>query len=206
VLRRVIGRSSDCHSADSIPHPLPGHSRGAVRSSSTRTDIVSFLFLIFNCIDFDENFLHSDKKRLKFLLSYLERFSSLKKTKENYLLYKYYHEILNFRLGNIEDALNESFGIMAVIEEDKGEMSKFIEFIKLKNELFQVKLNEANNDNAQLGENYNLIKDIYEKVKIQNPFLALKLGFMLFNNLYNQNLYKECISILYQMNLIIKFI
>ena len=163
-----------------------------------------FLFLIFNCIDFDENFLHSDKKRLKFLLSYLERFSSLKKTKENYLLYKYYHEILNFRLGNIEDALNESFGIMAVIEEDKGEMSKFIEFIKLKNELFQVKLNEANNDNAQLGENYNLIKDIYEKVKIQNPFLALKLGFMLFNNLYNQNLYKECISILYQMNLIIK--
>ena len=53
---------------------------------------------IYNCIDFDENFLHSDKKRLKFLLSYLERFSSLKKTKENYLLYKYYHEILNFRL------------------------------------------------------------------------------------------------------------
>ena len=163
-----------------------------------------FLFLIYNCIDFDENFLHSDKKRLQFLLKYLERFSSIKKTKENYLLYKYYHEILNFRLGNIEEATNESFAIMAVIEEDKDKMTKYIEFIKLKNELFQIKLNEAINEKAQLKENLSLLNDVYEKVKNQNPFLALKLGFSIYNNLFNQSLYDKCIPILQQMNQIIK--
>ena len=164
----------------------------------------TFLFLIYNCIDFDENFLHSDKKRLQFLLKYLERFSSIKKTKENYLLYKYYHEILNFRLGIIEEATNESFAIMAVIEEDKDKMTKYIEFIKLKNELFQIKLNEAINEKAQLKENFALLNDVFEKVKNQNPFLALKLGFSIYNNLYNQNLYDKCIPILQQMNQIIK--
>ena len=64
----------------------------------------TYLFLVYNCIDFDENFIHSDEKKLGFLLKYLDRFSQLKKTKENYLLYKYYREILHFRLGNLEDA------------------------------------------------------------------------------------------------------
>ena len=164
----------------------------------------TFLSLIYNCVDFDENFLHSDKKRLQFLFKYLERFSSFKKTKENYLLYKYYHEILNFRLGNIEEATNESLAIMSVIEDDKDKMTKFIEFIKLKNELFQIKLNEAINEKAQLKENLSLLNDVYEKVKNQNPFLALKLSFSIYNNLYNQNLYDKCIPILQQMYQIIK--
>ncbi len=164
----------------------------------------TYLFLIFNCVDFDENFIHSDKKRLNFLLKYLERFSTLKKTKENYLLYKYYRGILYFRLGDLEEASKESFGIIGAIEDEKDKMTKFIEFIQLKNELFQIKINEANNDQTQLKENYNLLKEVYEKVKNENPFLALKLGFDLFNNLFKQSLYNECISILQQMYQIIK--
>ena len=34
--------------------------------------------------------------------------------------------------------------------------------------------------------------------------MALKLGFSIFNNLYNQNLFQECITVLEQMNQIIK--
>ena len=163
----------------------------------------TYLFIIYNCIDFDENFIHSDKKRLGFLLKYLDRFSQLKKTKENYLLYKYYREILHFRLGNLEDASKESLGIILAIEEQQDQ-SKFLDFIQLKNQLFQIKLNEAANNASQLKENYNLLKDVYEKVKNENPFLALKLGFSIFNNLYNQNLFQECITVLEQMNQIIK--
>ena len=164
----------------------------------------TYLFLIFNCIDFDENFIHSDKKRLNFLLKYLERFSNLKKTKENYILYKYYRGILYFRLGDLGETIKESFGIIGTIGDEKDKMTKFIEFIQLKNELFQIKMNEANNDPTQLKENYNLLKNVYEKVKNVNPFLALKLGFDLFNNLFKQGLYNECISILQQMYQIIK--
>ena len=164
----------------------------------------TYLFLIFNCIDFDENFIHSDKKRLNFLLKYLERFSNLKKTKENYILYKYYRGIIYFRLGDLGETIKESFGIIGTIGDEKDKMTKFIEFIQLKNELFQIKMNEANNDPTQLKENYNLLKNVYEKVKNVNPFLALKLGFDLFNNLFKQGLYNECISILQQMYQIIK--
>ena len=164
----------------------------------------AYLFLIYNCIDFDENFLHSDKKRLGFLLNYLGRFSLLKKTKENYLLSKYYHGLLLFRLGNFEEALNESYGIIASIEEEKDKMTKFLEFIKLKNNLLQIKLNEANNNMNQLRDNYNLLKDVYEKVKNENPFLALKLGLVIYNNLYNQNLFNNCAQILDEMYRILK--
>ena len=165
----------------------------------------TYLFLIFNCIDFDENFMHSDKKKLNFLFKCLERFSSLKKTKENYLLYRYYRQILQFRLGNIEDASKESIGIAMSIEEEKDKMTKFLEFIKLKNELFQIRLNEASKDINILKENYNLLKGVFEKVKNENAFLALKLGFSIYNNLFYQNSYKECITILQQMYQIIKY-
>ena len=164
----------------------------------------SYLFLIYNCIDFDENFLHSDKKKLEYLLKYLEKFSFHKKTKENYLLYKYYRGILQFRLGNIEETSKESIGIILNIEDEKNKNNKYMDFIELKNKLFQIKLMEAKNDSYELQENYNLLRDVYEIAKKDNPFLALKLGFSIYNNLYKQNLFKECIQILQQMNLIIK--
>ena len=164
----------------------------------------TYLFLIFNCIDYDENFLHSDKKRLGFLLKYLERFSSLKKTKENYLLFKYYKAILQFRLGNLEDASKETIGIILKIEEDKESPSNFVKFIRLKNELFQIKFNEASNDMNLLKENHVLLLSVFDKVKNENPFLALKLGLSIYHNLYSQGLYKDCIPILQQLSQIVK--
>ena len=163
----------------------------------------TYLFLIYNCIDFEENFLHSDKARLQFLLKYLEKFFSYKKTIENFLLFKYYHALLLFRLGNIEDALAISYGIITAIDDSKENKTQFIEFIKLKNDLLQIKLNDTNNDQSKLKENYALLRSVFEKVVKENPFLALKLGLMIYENLYNQNLYQDCIQILYQMNQII---
>ena len=151
----------------------------------------TYLYLIYNCIDFDENFMHSDKKKLEYLLKYLEKFSFHKKTKENYLLYKYYRGILQFRLGNIDETLKESMGIILKIEEEKTQNTKYINFIEFKNKLFQIKLMEAKNETYELKENYNLLRDVYEKAKNDNPFLALKLGFSIYSNLYKQNLYRS---------------
>ena len=141
---------------------------------------------------------------MQFLLKYLKRFSSYKKTKENYLLFKYYHANILFRLGDIEEALNESYGIIAAIEEEKDSITKFIEFIKLKNDLLLIKLNEAITDLSKLKENYELLKNVYEKVINENPLLALKLGLILYENLFNQNLYMDCIKVLAQMHQLIK--
>ena len=148
----------------------------------------TYLFTIYNCIDYDENFLHSDKKRLDFLLKYLERFSSLNKTKENYLLFKYYTAILKFRLGRLEEASKESIGIVLSIEEDKDNISNFIKFIQLKNELFQIKLNEACNDKNALKENYSLLLSVFDKIKNENPFLGLKIGLSIYHNLSHHDL------------------
>ena len=163
----------------------------------------AYLSLIYNCIDFEENFLHSDKARLEFLFKYLQKFSPYKKTIENFLLFKYYHALLLFRLGNIDEALAISYGIITAIEDSKDDKTQFIEFIKLKNDLLQIKLNYSNNDQSKLKENYALLRSVFEKVVKENSFLALKIGLMIYENLYNQNLYQDCIQILYQMNQII---
>ena len=75
------------------------------------------LFLIYNIIEFDQRYLHSKPSNLKFLLSYLEKFSSHKKTVENYLLYKYYRGILKYLLNEINDAYTEYLEIIIGIEE-----------------------------------------------------------------------------------------
>lgn len=56
------------------------------------------LVLIYNIIEFDEQYLKSDREKLEYLLSYLERFSIFPKSRTNFLLYKYYRGCLKFNL------------------------------------------------------------------------------------------------------------
>ena len=61
-----------------------------------------YLALIYNCIDFDENFLHSEPKNLYYLSKYLQKFSEYNKEESISLLYKYYNSILLYRTGVIK--------------------------------------------------------------------------------------------------------
>ena len=56
----------------------------------------------------------------------------------------------------------------------------------------------------KLQENSSLLKDIYDRTINENPFLALKIGFLIFHNSYNRNQYEECVQILEQMLNILK--
>ena len=165
----------------------------------------SYLFLIYNCIDFDENFLHSDQKRLGYLSVYLHKFYDYQKERNIALLYKYYNAILNYRLGKREDAFKECYGISAQISEQSSD--KIINFISLKNQIFLAKMSIDNfkfEEVSSISENFTLLKNIYDRVINENPFLALKIGFSIFNNLYNRNLYVECLQLLEEMYNILK--
>ena len=163
------------------------------------------LALIYNCIDFDENFVHSPPKRLSYLSKYLQKFSEYQKEESMSLLFKYYNAILNYRTGKFQEASNECLGIIANINITNTD--KIINFIKLKAQIFLAKICEENINNEGIGnlqENYNLLRDIYSRAINENPFLALKIGFYIFDNSYNRNQYQECIEILIQMNNILK--
>ena len=58
------------------------------------------LILIYNIIEFDEQYLKSEKNKLDYLFQYLEKFSTLAKSCTNFLLYKYYRGCLALNLGD----------------------------------------------------------------------------------------------------------
>jgi len=175
-----------------------------ISSMSIKNDEIddNHLSLIFNCIDFDENFMHSSGKKLTFLSVYLQKFSEYGKEEAMSLLFKYYNAILNYRIGQLESAVNECNSLIAYINNQSND--RIINFIKLKTQIFLAKIYGENVNPQAAQENSILLKDIYNKTINENPFLALKIGFSIFNNSYLRNQYQECIDILDKMLTILK--
>jgi len=164
-----------------------------------------YLALIYNCIDFDENFFHSEPNKLYYLSKYLQKFRDYEKEESMSLLFKYYNAILSYRTRKIQDALNECNGIIANINTNNND--KIINFIKLKTQIFLALIFEDNINSegiSNLQDNYNLLKDIYFRAINENPFLALKIGYKIFNNSYNRNQFEDCIKILEMMHKILR--
>ena len=88
------------------------------------------LFLIYNIIEFDQRYLHSEKERLQYLLNYLERFSNIKKTVENFLLYKYYRGLLKYLIGEMDEAYTENFEIIISLDDYVTQKTKYVDFIR----------------------------------------------------------------------------
>ena len=162
------------------------------------------MFLIFNIIEFDQRYLHSRGERLKFLLEYLEKFSPHKKTIDNFLLYKYYRGILKYHLGSIDEAYGEYLEIIIGSEEYAPNKTKYIEFIRLKNDLFKVQLDLSKHNREEYFEQYCFMKELFDKIKVQNKKLGVKLGFCLYTILLRQNKFNECIPLLIEMKKILK--
>ena len=150
-----------------------------ISSMSIKNDEIddNHLSLIFNCIDFDENFMHSSGKKLTFLSVYLQKFSEYGKEEAMSLLFKYYNAILNYRIGQLESAVNECNSIIAYINNKSND--RIINFIKLKAQIFLAKIYGENVNPQAAQENSILLKDIYNKTINENPFLALKIGIIL---------------------------
>ena len=162
------------------------------------------LFLIYNIIEFDQRYLHSEKERLKYLLIYLEKFSNIKKTVENFLLYKYYRGLLKYLIGEMDDAYTENFEIIISLDDYVKDKTKYVDFIRLKNELFKVQLDLNKHVKEEYFEQYCFMKELFDKVKVENKKLGVKLGFCLYTILCRQNKYNECIPLLMEMKKIVK--
>ena len=162
------------------------------------------LFLIYNIIEFDSRYLHSTGNRLQYLLNYLEKFNNLKKTVENYLLFKYYRGLMKYHLGDINEAYNEYLEIIIGYEDFVRKKTNYVEFIRLKNDLLKVQLDLTKHIKEEYYEQYCFMKDLFDRIKVQNKKLGVKLGFCLYEILCRQNKFHECIPLLKEMKKILK--
>ena len=164
------------------------------------------LVLIYNIIEFDEQYLKSDRIKLEYLLSYLERFSTFAKSATNFLLYKYYRGCLKLNLGNTQDASSEYLEIvMAYTDEivDKNKETKYSLFIKLKNDLLNVRITKVLQGD-DIHQTRIFLKELYDRTKNENQFLAIKIGFELYDIYLKDNKYSDCNDILINMRNILK--
>ena len=161
------------------------------------------LIIIYNIIEFDKRFLQSSKNKNKYLLTYLEKFSGHRKTVENFLLYKYYRGLLEFKLEQTNEAYKEYLEIITGIEDYVREKTRYISFIKLQNDLLKVQLDMNKHIVNEYYEQYLFMKELFDQIKNENVILANKLGFCLFEILCRLRKYNECIPLLHQMKKIL---
>ena len=161
------------------------------------------LILMYNIIEYDKRYLKVSKERNRFLLEYLEKFSSHKKTVENFLLYKYYRGVLKFRLEQTNEASKEYLEIITGIFEYVKEQTKYINYIKLQNDLLKVQIDIIKNIPNEYYEQYIFVKELFDRIKNENSILAIKLGFCLYEILCRQRKYAECIPLLNDMKKIL---
>ena len=164
------------------------------------------LILIYNIIEFDEQYLKSDKIKLEYLLNYLERFSTHPKSRTNFLLYKYYRGCLKLNLGDLVIANSEYLEIvMAYTDEiiNAQKENKYTLFIKLKNDLLNVRITKISMGD-DIHQTRIFLKELYDRTKNENQFLAIKIGFELYDIYLKENKYFDCIYILMNMRTILK--
>ena len=165
-----------------------------------------FMILIYNIIEFDKIYLEYDKNQIEYLLFYLERFSTTVKNKTNFLLFKYYRGWLKYRLNDIQTANLEYLEFVSAYSENivhQNMENKYTLFLKLQSDLLNVKLlNYSQGDD--IWQSRIFLKDLYDQTKILNEFLAIRIGFELYDIYLQENNYHECIDILMNMRTTLK--
>jgi len=161
------------------------------------------LILIYNVIEYYKRYYKINNKQTKFLLDYLEKFSGHKKTVENFLLFKYYRGLLKFHLDQTKEAYKEYLEIITGIFDYVKEETRYINFIRLQNDLLKVQMDINKHVENEYYEQYLFMKELFDKIKTENALLGIKLGFCLYEILCRQNKYNECSPLLKEMKKIL---
>ena len=164
------------------------------------------LVLIYNIIEFDEQYLKSDKNKIQYLLDYLERFSSHPKSRTNYLLFKYYRGCLKLNLGDIESANLEYLETVTAYTDEvimQNKETKYSLYIKLKNDLLYVRIIKITQGD-DIRQSRIFLKELYERTIKENISLAFIIGFELYDIYLKENKYNECLEILLNMKKLLK--
>jgi len=165
-----------------------------------------YMILIYNIIEFDKMYFKYEKNQLEYLLAYLERYSTSAKNKTNFLLFKYYRGWLKYRLNDIPTANLEYLEFVSAYSENivqQNMENKYTQFLKLQSDLLNVKLlNYSQGDDIRQSRIF--LKDLYDQTKKLNEYLAIRIGFELYDIYLQENNYHECIDILMNMRTILK--
>ena len=89
---------------------------------------------------------------------------------------------------------------------EKWKSNFFLKYIKLRNDLLKISLVNISKlkDKSEFTEYVQILKDLYEEVKLTNKSLALKFGFDLFSSYLEAKNYNNCIPLLLEMKKILK--
>ena len=163
------------------------------------------LVLIFNIIEFDKSYLKSKQENITFLYQILKNFANFPTSFDHYLLYKYFRGYIKFQIGDIANANKENLEIVAELPGNLK--SKFFQkYIKLRNDLLKISIANTSKfkNKSEFSENIQILKDLYDEVKLTNKSLALKFGFDLFSSYLEAKNYNNCIPLLLEMKKILK--
>ena len=130
------------------------------------------LTLIYNVIEFDEQYLKSDKIKIEYLLNYLERFATYPKSRTGFLLYKYYRGCLKLNLGDYESANLEYLEIITGYADEIVQAikeTKYTQFIKLKNDLLNVRITKISMGD-DIHQTRIFLKELYDRTKNENQY------------------------------------
>lgn len=165
------------------------------------------LIFIFNIIEYDKTYLHSPKNHLLFLYQALKLFSNVETNLESFILYKYFRAYIKFSVGEYGKTQNEYMEIISYIA-DAGKNNFFIKYIRLRNDLLKVQLNNRTrlekSSDSEFKEYCKFLENLFNEVKLTNKKLALKLGFDLFSEYFENKKFEECVPLLTEMKKLLK--
>ena len=165
----------------------------------------SNLYFIYNIIEIEDKFRLSQQNQIQFLLQYLNKFVSLQKTLEEFLLFKYYSGLLNLYLKNLAIATTQSLEIVSNLNDEVGNekmMTSFLNYISIKNNIFYLRIAKEEN-NYDLNEFLSLALTTFNQMKENKKNFALKIGISIFDIYKKKNDYENCKIILENLNTII---
>ena len=162
---------------------------------------IEYLYRIFNIIEFDKTYLDSAKEKYELL----RKFANFETNFDCYIIYKYYRGYLKYKLGDFTESQKEYLEIVTEIE---GNENFFLKYIKILNELLNIKKFNLSeniiNTKANLNEYIITLTKLFDYIKGINPILALKLGFELFTAKIEYKEYKKSLNLLMEMKNILK--
>lgn len=81
--------------------------------------------------------------------------------------------------------------------------NKYTSFIKLQNDLLNIKIIKITQGD-DIRQTRIFLKELYDQTKTVNQYLAIRIGFELYDIYLQENDYHECIEILMNMRTILK--
>lgn len=166
------------------------------------------LYTVFNVIEFEHKYHYCSQKELSFLITYLNKFSSMSKTLLEFILFKIYSAILLCEIKNFGRSNEQAYEAIPYITDalqrrNPPEVQRLYQFIELVNSLIVLR-NEKEDPAFDINEYISLANTTYNNLKPVHVPLALKVGFNIFEAYLKKGEIENCLGICKDMKYLLK--